>query len=29
MKIRNYTPEIEERAVRILIEAANGYPSTS
>ena len=28
MKTRNYTPEIKERAVRMLIEAANDYPST-
>ncbi|MDN3398756.1 IS3 family transposase [Psychrobacter sp. APC 3426] len=27
MKTRNYTPEIKERAVRMLIEAANDYPS--
>ncbi len=27
MKTRNYTPEIKERAVRILIEAASDYPS--
>ena len=28
MKTRNYTPEIKERAVRMLIEAAGDYPST-
>lgn len=28
MKRQTYTPEIKERAVRILIEAANDYPST-
>ena len=28
MKTRNYTPEIKERAVRMLIEAASDYPST-
>ncbi|MFC6205588.1 IS3 family transposase [Psychrobacter urativorans] len=28
MKTRHYTPEIKERAVRMLIEAANDYPST-
>ena len=28
MKTRNYTPEIKERAVRMLIEAVNDYPST-
>ena len=28
MKTRNYTPEIKERAVRMLIEAANDYPFT-
>ena len=28
MKTRNYTLEIKERAVRILIEAVNDYPST-
>ena len=28
MKTRNYTPEIKERAVRMLIEAANDYSST-
>jgi transposase-like protein len=28
MKARNYTPEIKERAVRTLIEAASDYPST-
>ena len=27
MKTRNYTPEMKERAVRMLIEAANDYPS--
>ena len=27
MKTRNYTPEIKERAVRMLIEAASDYPS--
>ena len=27
MKTRNHTPEIKERAVRILIEAAGDYPS--
>ena len=27
MKTRNYTPEIKERAVRILIEAKDDYPS--
>ena len=28
MKKQTYTPEIKERAVRILIEAAGDYPST-
>ena len=28
MKRKTYTPEIKERAVRMLIEAANDYPST-
>ena len=28
MKTRNYTPEIKERAVRMLIEATSDYPST-
>ena len=28
MKTRNYTPEIKDWAIRILIEAANDYPST-
>ncbi|WP_201549609.1 IS3 family transposase [Psychrobacter sp. Pi2-1] len=28
MKTRNYTPEIKERAVRMLIEALGDYPST-
>ena len=28
MKTRHYTPEIKERAVRMLIEAAGDYPST-
>ena len=28
MKRRNYTPEIKERAVRMLIESASDYPST-
>ncbi len=28
MKRQTYTPEIKERAVRMLIEAANDYPST-
>jgi transposase len=28
MKTRNYTPEIKERAVRMLIEASGDYPST-
>ncbi|MGP5176811.1 IS3 family transposase [Psychrobacter aquimaris] len=28
MKRQTYTPEIKERAVRLLIEAANDYPST-
>ncbi|WP_157049324.1 hypothetical protein [Psychrobacter urativorans] len=28
MKIRHYTPEIKECAVRMLIEAAGDYPST-
>lgn len=28
MKTRNYTPEIKERTVRLLIEAASDYPST-
>ena len=28
MKTRNYTPEIKERAVRMLIEASSDYPST-
>ncbi len=28
MKTRNYTPEIKERAVHMLIEAAGDYPST-
>ena len=28
MKTRNYTPEIKERTVRMLIEAKNDYPST-
>ena len=28
MKTRNYTPEIKERAVRMLIEAKDDYPST-
>ncbi|MBF0658497.1 hypothetical protein IPZ60_07080 [Psychrobacter sp. NG25] len=27
MKTRNYTPEIKERVVRMLIEAANDYSS--
>ena len=27
MKIRNYTPEIKERAVRMLIEVENNYHS--
>ena len=27
MKRQNYTPEIKERAVRMLIEAAGDYPS--
>ena len=27
MKTRHYTPEIKERAVRMLIEAADNYPS--
>ena len=27
MKTRNYTPEIKERAVRMLLEAASDYPS--
>ncbi len=27
MKRQTYTPEIKERAVRMLIEAANDYPS--
>jgi len=28
MKRQNYTPEIKERAVRMLIEASDDYPST-
>ena len=28
MKRQNYTPEIKERAVRMLIEASSDYPST-
>ncbi len=28
MKTRNYTPEIKECSVRMLIEAAGDYPST-
>ena len=28
MKTRNYTPEVKERAVRMLIEALGDYPST-
>ena len=28
MKTRHYTPEIKERTVRMLIEAAGDYPST-
>ena len=28
MKRQTYTPEIKERAVRMLIEASNDYPST-
>ena len=28
MKTRNYTPEIKDRAVRMLIEASGDYPST-
>jgi len=28
MKRQTYTPEIKERAVRMLIEAENNYPST-
>ena len=28
MKRQTYTPEIKERAVRMLIESANDYPST-
>ena len=28
MKTRHYTPEIKERAVRMLIEASSDYPST-
>ena len=28
MKTRNYTPEIKERAVRMLIEAVNDYSSS-
>ena len=28
MKTRHYTPEIKERAVRMLIEALSDYPST-
>jgi len=28
IKRQTYTPEIKERAVRMLIEAANDYPST-
>ena len=28
MKTRNYTPEIKERVVRMLIEAVNDYPFT-
>ena len=28
MKTRHYTPETKDRAVRMLIEAANDYPST-
>ena len=28
MKTRNYTPEIKERAVYMLIEALSDYPST-
>ena len=28
MKTRHYTPDIKERAVRMLIEAAGDYPST-
>ncbi|SUD98831.1 Uncharacterised protein [Psychrobacter phenylpyruvicus] len=27
MKTRNYTPEMKERAVRMLIEAKDDYPS--
>jgi len=27
MKTRNYTPEMKERAVRILIEAKDDYPT--
>ena len=28
MKTRNYTPEMKERAVRMLVEAKDDYPST-
>ena len=28
MKRQTYTPEIKERAVRMLVEAAGDYPST-
>ena len=28
MKTRNYTPEMKERAVRMLIEAKDDYPAT-
>ena len=28
MKTRHYTPEIKDRAVRMLIEALSDYPST-
>ena len=28
MKTRHYTPEIRERAVRMLVEASGDYPST-
>ena len=28
MKTRHYTPEIKDRAVRMLIEASGDYPST-
>ena len=28
MKKHNYTPEVKERAVHMLIEALNDYPST-